>query len=40
MLQNPFYELEMPVRCDLFNVNLEKLIEKYTAPGNNTNFEG
>jgi hypothetical protein len=41
MSQNPFYELEMPVRCDLFNINLEKLIERYTVPGStNANFEG
>ena len=28
VLKNPFYELEMPIRCDLFNMHLEKLIFK------------
>jgi len=26
-LKNPFYSLEMPIRCDLFDTNLQKLIE-------------
>ena len=28
--QNPFYELEMPVRCSLFDINLDTLIERTT----------
>jgi len=27
-LKNPFYEVEMPVRCDLFNRHLDKLMQK------------
>jgi hypothetical protein len=27
-IQNPFYEMEMPIRCDLFNRHLDKLIIK------------
>jgi trafficking protein particle complex subunit 4 len=27
--QNPFYEFDMPIRCDLFNKHLEKLVQKY-----------
>ena len=27
-LKNPFYSLEMPIRCDLFDTNLQKLIEQ------------
>jgi hypothetical protein len=29
-LQNPFYEMEMPIRCELFNRHMEKLIAKFT----------
>jgi len=25
VLKNPFYEIEMPIRCELFDINLEKL---------------
>ncbi|CAM9222508.1 unnamed protein product [Discosporangium mesarthrocarpum] len=28
---NPFYELEMPIRCELFTSHLEELIERTTA---------
>jgi len=27
-LKNPFYSLEMPIRCDLFDTNLVKLLEQ------------
>lgn len=27
-LKNPFYSLEMPIRCDLFDINLQKLLEQ------------
>ena len=27
-LKNPFYSLEMPIRCDLFDTNLTKLLEQ------------
>lgn len=28
VLKNPFYEMEMPIRCDLFNKHLDKVIQK------------
>jgi hypothetical protein len=28
VLKNPFYEMEMPIRCDLFNRHLDKLITR------------
>mmetsp|Transcript_5063 Transcript_5063/g.7700 ORF Transcript_5063/g.7700 Transcript_5063/m.7700 type:complete len:154 (-) Transcript_5063:328-789(-) len=31
VLKNPFYELEMPIRCKLFTVHLEALIEKFSG---------
>ncbi|KAF7488162.1 hypothetical protein SSS_10775 [Sarcoptes scabiei] len=27
-LKNPFYKLEMPIRCELFDINLAQLLEK------------
>lgn len=27
VLKNPFYEMEMPIRCELFNKHLDKLIQ-------------
>ena len=27
-LKNPFYSLEMPIRCQLFDTNLTKLVEQ------------
>jgi hypothetical protein len=30
--QNPFYEIDMPIRVDLFNRHLEKLIQKASVP--------
>lgn len=29
-LQNPFFEVDMPIRCELFNKYLDKLIQKST----------
>jgi len=26
VLKNPFYEMDMPIRCELFNINLTKLV--------------
>lgn len=47
VLKNPFYELEMPIRCDLFNMHLEKLILKtekemiaLVGPGSSHNSGG
>lgn len=28
VLKNPFYETEMPIRCELFDANLERLFAK------------
>ena len=28
VLKNPFYEMEMPIRCEKFNKNLDKLIQR------------
>ncbi|CAM9860439.1 unnamed protein product, partial [Ectocarpus fasciculatus] len=28
VLKNPFYEIEMPIRCELFTKHLEKLVQK------------
>jgi len=28
--QNPFYELEMPIRCELFIYHVDRLIERNT----------
>lgn len=30
VLQNPFYEMDMPIRCELFNQNLDRFIERNT----------
>lgn len=27
VMKNPFYELEMPIRCDLFDEHLKKLVD-------------
>ncbi|CAI5742257.1 unnamed protein product [Hyaloperonospora brassicae] len=29
VLKNPFYELEMPIRCSLFNTRLTNFVEKF-----------
>lgn len=31
--KNPFYELEMPIRCELFTLYLEELIERHSNAG-------
>ncbi|KAK9903655.1 hypothetical protein M0R45_001077 [Rubus argutus] len=28
VLKNPFYEMEMPIRCELFDINLTREIQK------------
>ena len=28
VLKNPFYEVEMPIRCELFDLNLSQAIQK------------
>lgn len=28
VLKNPFYEMEMPIRCELFDVNLSQAVQK------------
>lgn len=33
LVQNPFYELEMPIRCELFTSYLEDLIERHSSAG-------
>ncbi|CCI39876.1 unnamed protein product [Albugo candida] len=31
VLKNPFYELEMPIRCILFNTGLKSFVEKFNS---------
>lgn len=31
VLKNPFYEMDMPIRCDLFTRHLDKLIQRLAA---------
>lgn len=33
VLKNPFYSLEMPIRCELFDVNLASLLEQIEKTG-------
>lgn len=33
VLKNPFYSLEMPIRCELFNENLKLLLEMVEKTG-------
>lgn len=33
VLKNPFYSLEMPIRCELFDVNLQALLEQIESTG-------
>lgn len=28
VLKNPFYEMEMPIRCELFDLNLSQAVQK------------
>jgi len=32
-LKNPFYSLEMPIRCELFDTNLQALLEQTDKNG-------
>jgi hypothetical protein len=32
-LKNPFYSLEMPIRCELFDINLQSLLEQVEKTG-------
>lgn len=32
-LKNPFYSLEMPIRCDLFDSNLQAVLEQIEKSG-------
>eukprot|EP01041_Mallomonas_annulata_P007545 gene7545-15454_t len=31
VLKNPFYEIDMPIRCELFNRHVDKLIQKLSS---------
>lgn len=33
VLKNPFYSLEMPIRCELFDTNLQGLLEQIEKTG-------
>lgn len=33
VLKNPFYSLEMPIRCELFDTNLQSLLEQVEKTG-------
>lgn len=33
VLKNPFYSLEMPIRCELFDTNLQSLLEQMEKGG-------
>lgn len=33
VLKNPFYSLEMPIRCELFDTNLQSLLEQVEKNG-------
>lgn len=35
-LKNPFYSLEMPIRCELFDTNLQALLEQADKNGVNS----
>ncbi|EXB53001.1 Trafficking protein particle complex subunit 4 [Morus notabilis] len=32
VLKNPFYEMEMPIRCELFDINLTQAVQKDRNP--------
>lgn len=32
-LKNPFYSLDMPIRCELFETNLQTLLEQVEKSG-------
>ena len=31
VVKNPFHEIDMPIRCELFNLNLDRLMTKVTS---------
>jgi hypothetical protein len=33
VLKNPFYEVEMPIRCELWDLNLALAVKKDGKPG-------
>lgn len=33
VLKNPFYSLDMPIRCELFDTNLQALVEQMEKNG-------
>jgi hypothetical protein len=34
VLKNPFFEMDMPIRCDLFNKHLDALFKRFeVTPG-------
>lgn len=33
VLKNPFYSLEMPIRCELFDTNLQELLQQMEKGG-------
>lgn len=35
-LKNPFYSLEMPIRCELFDTNLQAVLEQADKSGINS----
>lgn len=37
VLKNPFYSLEMPIRCELFDINLQALLDQVDKTGIITN---
>ncbi|DAZ95648.1 TPA: hypothetical protein N0F65_002277 [Lagenidium giganteum] len=40
VLKNPFYELEMPIRCSLFNTGLKAYVDKFNAESNRRRPQG
>lgn len=38
VLKNPFYSLEMPIRCELFDTNLQQVLEQMEKGGGITNI--
>lgn len=38
--QNPFYELEMPIRCALFNVGLKTFVDKFNLDSSRRRPQG
>lgn len=37
-LKNPFYSLDMPIRCELFDVHLQSLLERAEKSSNISNI--